>query len=174
MKKSREIILIVTIFVLIIGGIVGTYFIIKNIQNNNNIISNSNKQNLEKMHKSLIDELKLKETINKSLIELAKKDELSNKTYYAKYFELGRVENGNSLDVYVWAQYGRADENKKMVSGMSVPVKLTISLNDYSLIKSDVVPDDTNYAEYFPAVAEKFDGIEFKNKDVLYGETYYE
>ena len=176
MKKSSKIALIVVIIILIIGGIIGAYFIINGNKKEVDTVKlgiNSNGKSLSETQKELIDETKMKDIINKSLIDIAKKEETSSTGYYAKYFELGRVDNGNNVDVYVWAQYGTTYANKKEQSGTSVPVKLTISLSNYSLVNSDVPPDDTNYMTYFPAVKDKLDGIEYKNKDALYGEIYY-
>lgn len=176
MKKSSKIALIVVIIILVIGACVGTYFIVngkKGDVDNAKLETNSNDQSLAETEKKLVDETKLKKTINKSLIDIAKNEESSSTGYYAKYFELGRVDNGNNVDVYVWTQYGRTDANENEESGTSIPVKLTISLNDYSLVNNDVPPDDTNYMTYFSAVANKLDGIELKDKDALYGEIYY-
>ncbi len=120
-----------------------------------------------------IDENKLREIINNAIIDEQKKFQTSDTGYFVKYFEINRIVNDKNIDIYVWSQFGTTDENKEVLSSTSVPAKLTIGLNDYSLINIDVPPDNTDYKRYFSSISDKLNDLEHKNIDILYGETYY-
>lgn len=191
MKKISKITIAITIVVLIVAlGTTVTLLCLDTKKSNEKIgqlenqIKNSSEQDVEtdgeQTNKSdednniNIDETKLTSLINTALIDIAKKDEQNSQVYYTKYFELGRNLDGNMLDVYVWSQYGTATENNTEESGTSIPIKLKISLSNYSIISNDVPPDDTYYPEYFPEVATKLKELDGKVDSSLFGKTYYD
>ena len=94
--------------------------------------------------------------------------------YYAKYFELGKVEKGDIVDIYVWAQFGKSSSNNTIDSVTSVPVKITFSSNDYTLKTSHFPPDDTDYKTYFPDIADALSKLESQDKEKLFGQIYFE
>lgn len=171
-KKKIIIIVVATVLLVVVGGIAG-FFIAKGSMKKNNNEGNNVPQVIRTQTAS-IDESRLKSAINHALVNLAKREEEAAEGYYAKYFELGRENRDEKLDVYVWAIYGKTDSKKNEKSGTSIPIKLTFNLDSYELVDSDIPRDGTNYKTYFSTVAEKLKEVEYKEKNSLCGETYYD
>ena len=176
MKKSAKIIIIC---ILIIGVIV-TIIVLKNNKKDTSTISNdTNNYDLDDPWEGddeVVDfekEDSLDEATYNELIKIAKETEPSGTYYYSKFVEIGREEKENEIDRYVWAQYGRTNEEQQEESATSIPLKITISLTDYSIISRDIPPDNTDYKKYFPKVAEDLDTMEGIDKKEMYEDVFY-
>ena len=171
MKKLAKIIIIC---ILIIGIIVTIIILHNNKKNNdtNNYVIDNSWEDYEDAGDSDLED-SLDEATYNELIKIAKETEPSGTKFYSKFVEIGREEKENEIDRYVWAQYGRSDENEQEISANSLPVKITISLTDYSIISKDIPPDNTDYKEYFPKVAEDLDAIDGIDKNEMYEDVFY-
>ena len=176
MKKLAKIIIIC---ILIIGVIV-TIIVLKNNKKDTSISYDTNNYDIdeplegyEEDEEEIEKEDFLDEATYNELIKIAKETEPSGTYYYSKFVEIGREEKENEIDRYVWAQYGRTNEEQQEESATSIPLKITISLTDYSTISRDIPPDNTDYKKYFPKVAEDLDTMEGIDKKEMYEDVFY-
>ena len=176
MKKLARIIIIC---ILIIGVIV-TIIVLKNNKKDTGIAYDTNNYDIdeplegyEEDEEEIEKEDFLDEATFNELIKIAKETELSGTYYYSKFVEIGREEKENEIDRYVWAQYGRTNEEQQEESATSIPLKIRISLTDYSIISRDVPPDNTDYKKYFPKVAEDLEAMDNIDKKEMYDEVFY-
>ena len=171
MKKLAKIIIIC---ILIIGIIVAIIILHNNKKDNdtNNYVKDNTLEDYEDAGDSDLEDSLDKVTYNE-LIKIAKETEPSGTKFYSKFVEIGREKRDNEIDRYVWAQYGRSDENEQEISANSLPVKITIFLTDYSVVSSDVPPDGTDYRKYFPKVAEELEAMDAVDKEGMYENVFY-
>ena len=153
MKKLAKIIIIC---ILIIGIIVTIIILHNNKKNNdtNNYVIDNSWEDYEDAGDSDLED-SLDEATYNELIKIAKETEPSGTKFYSKFVEIGREEKENEIDRYVWAQYGRTNEEEQEESATSIPLKITISLTDYSIISRDVPPDKTDYKKIFSKSLQK-------------------
>lgn len=170
MNKTTKTIIVILISVLIIVGIVVIVQKNKKDDTSKNDIMLYDLESEDGSSSNLEDDELLFVPISEELIRIAKETEPSGTYFYAKYVLLGRETENDNYSVYIWAQYGRANQDSIEESATSVPIKMTFSLGDSSIVNTDVPPDGTDYKKYFEKVSKKISEVENKNKEELFAD----
>ena len=164
-NKFNKIVFVVVILTVIVGIGLGIYFITRDRNLNEGATGTINNNSNNKQSKNAeFDEQSFKNGINEAIIEIAKKNDNSADGYYARFYEIYRRNNGNNIEVYVWAKYGTVNSEKEEVKTVSMPLKLVISVKDYSMVSNDVPAEGENYKEHFSIIEDKIE--EFENSEI--------